>query len=180
MGTTYRFIADPAQPSEVVGWFRSLSTPPAEVSSEQGVTFYFKECGPLSHTPDGKLDSKSSPVASVILPRIRRGVLWTVGEVHFLPTPLRVAFPGLQKVSSAFSKWLGDFECVYPNESKDGALGYWLEGSVKNFDSPIYAFQSGFRALQSGRYFVAYRDTDHTLDNLSKVLRLRGVACIGA
>ena len=112
MGTTFRFIADPAEPSEVVGWFRSLSAPPTEVPTARGVALYFRECGPLKHDSSGAIDPMASPVATVFLPHIRRGSLWTVGEVHFLATPLRQQYPALHKVSSAFSKWLGGFECT--------------------------------------------------------------------
>ena len=110
MGITYRFISDPSELSEVVGWFRSLPVPPTEVSTERGVTLYFRESGPLEYDAKGAINPKASPVATIFLPRVRRGALWTVGEVHFLSTPLRQRFPALHKVSSAFSKWLAGFE----------------------------------------------------------------------
>jgi len=180
MGTTYRFISDPGEPSEVLGWFRSLPAPPNEVSSEHGVTLYFKDVGPLSFAPDGSFDPKGSPVATVLLPQVRRGVLWTVGEVQFLPTPIRTLFPELHKVSSTFSKWLRGFECIYSNEKSENLFAYHLEGTVKNFDSPIYAFQTGLRALQSGRYFVGGNDNSHMLETLCRALKLRGTVCAGA
>jgi hypothetical protein len=180
MGTTYRFVAAPSEPSEVLGWFRSLPSPPEEVPAKHGATLYFRESGPLNYGVDGRIDPKSSPVVTVFLPQIRRGSLWTVGEVHFLATPLRQQFPALYRVSSAFSKWLADLPCVYTNKRKENEFGYYLEGSVKNHDEPVYAFDSGLSALQSGRYFVGERDNDSVLNSLCKALRLRGVECAEA
>jgi hypothetical protein len=180
MGATYRFIADPSESSEVLGWFRSLPCPPEEVPTKHGATLYFKELGTLTYDVDGRIDSKSSPVVAVFLPQVRRGSLWTVGEVHFLATPLRQQFPDLHRISSAFSRWLATLPCVYTNKRQDNEFSYYLEGSVKNFDAPVYAFGSGLSALQSGRYFVGERDNDRVLDSLCRALRLRGVQCAEA
>jgi hypothetical protein len=180
MGTTYRFVAAPSEPSEVLGWFRSLPSPPEEVPAKHRATLYFREYGPLIYGADGRIDPKSSPVVTVFLPQIRRGSLWTVGEVHFLATPLRQQFPALHRVSSAFSKWLAELPCVYTNKRPEDEFGYYLEGSVKNHDAPVHAFDSGLSALQSGRYFVGERDNDYVLEKLCKALRLRGVDCVSA
>jgi hypothetical protein len=83
MGVTYRFIADPSEPSEVLSWFRDLKIAPELVEKEHGVLLYFRESGPLQMQSHGTVDFKRSPVVSVVLPRVQRGVLWTVGEVHF-------------------------------------------------------------------------------------------------
>lgn len=180
MGTTYRFIAAPSEPSEVLGWFRSLPSPPEEVTTDRGATLYFRECGPLIYDANGRIDPMVSPVATVFLPHVRRGVLWTVGEAHFLATPLRQHFPGLHKVSSAFSKWLLHLPCVYTNKNKENEFGYYLEGSIRHYDPPVHAFDSGLSALESGRYFVGDGDNDQVLDSLCKALRLRGVDCAEA
>ena len=180
MGTTYRFIASPSEASEVLKWFRALPSPPEEIPTEHGATLYFRECGPLTNGVNGCIDPKSSPVVTVFLPSIRRGCLWTVGEVHFLATPLRQKFPALHKVSSAFSKWLATFSCVYSNKRQENEYDYYLEGSITHYDPPVYAFDSGLNALQSGRYFVGDSDNDYVLDSLCKALQLRGVDCAGA
>lgn len=180
MGTTFRFIADPSEPSDVLGWFRSLPSPPEEVATEHGATLYFRESGPLTYGANGRIDQRSSPVATVFLPKVRRGSLWTVGEVHFLATPLRQQFPSLHRVSSAFSRWLANLPCVYSNKRQENEFGYYLEGSVRNYDPPVHAFDSGMIALRSGRYFIGDGDNDHVLDSLCKSLRLRGVDCAGA
>lgn len=180
MGSIHRFIADPSEPCEVLGWFRSLPSPPTEVPTERGFTLHFKQCGPLTYEANGRISQKASPVATLFLPRVRRGVLWTVGEAHFLATPLRSQFPDLHKISSAFSKWLVSFECVYSNKRKDNEFSYYLEGSVKNYDPPVYGFTSGLCALKSGRYFIGDDDNEYVLESICKMLRLRGVDCAGA
>jgi hypothetical protein len=177
MGTTFRFLEDPAAPSSVLTWFRNLEVPPREVKSERGFTLHFQEAGPVNHDADGQVDSKASPLAMVIQPRIRRGVLWTVGEVHFLATPLRERFPGVHKISAAFSKWLAAHECVYSNKRKSNPFSYYLEGSVQNYDPEVFAFESALSALDAGQYFVTEDDTEFRLDAICKMLRLRGVEC---
>lgn len=178
MGTTYRFIADPHESSEVLGWFRSLPHPPVEVQGPGCLWLHFVSDGPLSLGPEGVVDPKRSPVASLFLPRVRRGALWTVGEVHFLASPVRQRFPGLHKVSSAFDKWLSSHECVYSSKPDfQGEWNYYLEGSVKNYDPPVFALPSGLSALRAGQYFIADGDTAARLDTLCASLRLRGVQC---
>jgi hypothetical protein len=177
MSTTHRFIADPAAPSDVLDWFRSLNPGPLEVQGPRSVMFYFKEFGPLTRGPDDGIDGQKSPVVSVFLPRIRRGILWTVGEVHFHATPLRGLYPKLHKINAAFSKWLRGFPCVFARGGQDNEYSYYLEGSVRNYDPPIYAFESGLTAIRAERYFVSDDDTEGRLETLCKTLRLRGVAC---
>ena len=177
MGSTHRFIADPAEPSEVLEWFRALGQAPIEVPSERGAVLSFPAYGPPSYRADGSIDPLASPVVTVFHPRVRRGQLWTVGEVHFLATPLRQRFPELYRVNSAFGKWLARLECVYSNKRPENPYNYYLEGSVGNYDPPVFAFASGLNALRNGRYFVADDDTEGRLDTICKALRLRGVEC---
>jgi hypothetical protein len=91
---------------------------------------------------------------------------------------MRKLHPGLHKVSRRFGAWLQQFERVLVN----GRCGRpeWddhLEGTTKNYDPPIFALPSGRAALNSGQYFVAWNDTEPTLDKLCRQLRLRGVQC---
>ena len=132
---------------------------------------------PVQHSADGSIDAAASPLVNVWLPAVRRRLLWTVGEAHFLSTPLRKLYPGLHKVSSAFSKWLGGLPCIYPSTEDENNFNYYLEGSVRNFDAPVYAFESGMSALTRGQYFVAPDDTEYLLDKLCMTLRLRGIEC---
>jgi hypothetical protein len=176
VGTTYRFIEAPGHSSTVLDWFRSLPRPPAEHPSARGIVLHFQELGPLAQRQDGTLDPARSPVATLFLPRVRRGVLWTVGEVHFLATPLRRLFPELHRISARFKKWLATHECVYPGRTPQGSeWDYTLEGSIKNYEPPVFAFPSGLEALRSGQYFVAEDDNEFVLDKLCAALRLRGI-----
>jgi len=177
MGTTFRFLEDPAAPSSVLTWFRNLEVPPREVKSEKGFTLHFQEAGPVSYHAGGQVDPKASPIAMVVLPRVRRGALWTVGEVHFVAAPLRERFPAVHKISAALSKWLATHECVYSNKRKINPFSYHLEGSVQNYDPEVFAFDSALSALNAGQYFVTEDDTEFRLDALCKMLRLRGVEC---
>ena len=178
MGSTFRFIADPELPHPVVEWLRALSFPPEEVPTERGLVLHFRACGKLSYGPDGSIIADESPVATLFLPRIRRGVLWTVGELHFLSRRTPERFPDLAKVSAAFSRWLKRFPCIYSNKFPVKEFGYYLEGSVQNYDPPVYAFESGLDALRSGRYFVGDGDNELVLDQLCQILRLRGTDCV--
>jgi hypothetical protein len=180
MGTTYRFIEEPKQLSEVLEWFRALPQPPFEHTTIHGLVLYFREMGPLVNDAKGMVDSSKCPVVNLFLPQPKRSVLWTVGEVHFLATPLRQMFPDLHKISSKFSRWLSAHECIFTKTNANNPYDYYLEGSVRNFDRPIFAFDSGLKAVRGGRYFVAERDNDFVLDKVCSALSLRGVECAKA
>lgn len=175
MGTTYRFICDPRAPNPVLEWFRVLKDAPEDIEVEGGLWLYFRLFGALAKTADGSIDVKRSPLVSLFLPTVRREILWTVGEVHFLPTPLRATFPKLHATSASLKKWLEPFDCVFSNRAGHrNEWNHYLEGSVRNWDSPIYALPGGLEALRRGQYFVAVEDTDFVLDRVSSTLRLRG------
>ena len=133
--------------------------------------------GPLEHHDDGAIDPKTSPVVTIFEPRIRRAVLWTVGEVHFFSTPLRRLFPELHRLSSSFRQWLESQDLVFSNRGNSNPWNCFLEGSVQNHDSPGYALPGGVEALSNGQYFVAEGDTAFMLDKICKALRLRGISC---
>jgi hypothetical protein len=177
MGSTYRFIANPSLPQPVVDWLRTLPLPPEEVPTERGIVLYFRACGSLSYAADGTISAEESPVATLFLPRVERGVLWTVGELHFRTTRLRERFPDLAKIQVSFSKWIKSHTCVCTDKSKENEFDYFLEGSVRNYP-PVYAFPSGLDALRAGRYFVGESDNAQVLANLCSVLRLRGLNCV--
>jgi hypothetical protein len=177
MGTTYCFIEEPKSPSEVLGWFRALPQPPVEHAKVHGVLLYFREMGLPVYDEKGEVDFKKCPVVNLFLPRAKRGILWTVGELHFLATPLRRLFPELHKITSEFSRWLSSRDCIFTSTSASNAYDHYLEGSVRNFDCPIFAFDSGLAAIREGRYFIAEQDNDFVLDNVCRALNLRGVEC---
>lgn len=177
MGTTYRFIAEPTAPSPVLAWFRALHPPPREVPAARATVLYFEHLGTLAYRADGQIDAARSPVVTVLSPQVKRRALWTVGEVHFLATPLRGLFPELHCVGRDFARWLGTHDCVFSRKSGTNEFDYYLEGSIRNYDPPVYAFASALAALATGQYFVAQDDNDLRLDQLCQALRLRGVDC---
>lgn len=175
MGITNRFIEEPGVDS-VLAWFRALPERPEELPADCYTVLYFRSCGPLIHGEEGHIDPRRSPVVTLFAPRVRRGVLWTVGEAHFLPTQLRRSFPALHRTAADLAKWLSSFGAVF-RSGEACEFAYYLEGSVRNGDSPIYALPSGLEALKSGRYFVADGESDGCVDSLCRQLRLRGVEC---
>ena len=169
MGTTYRFLATVDEASIVLDWFRLLPEKPVESPRDGGSLFYFRDFGALG------TDSKASPLVNVFSPVRKRGVLTTIGEVHFLATPLSM-FPGLNKINKRFRKWLAGFPCVYshrPDFVHD--WDYYLEGSAKNWDPDIFALPGGIAALQKESYFVAECDSEGRLDLVCRALDLRDV-----
>ena len=176
--TIHRYLEAPAEPSRVLGWLRSTEGRIEEVSLEGAVAFHFKDLGELIVADDSSVDVHRSPVVTVFLPNVRRGILWTVGEVHFWATPLRQLYPRLHRLSRALGGWLQQNECVFARgHCRHPEWEYHLEGSVRNYDPPVFALPSGLDALNSDRYFVDHRDNDYVLDKLCKALRLRGVQC---
>jgi hypothetical protein len=154
--------------SAVLDWFRSLPGQMVEVTYDAGSLFHFREFGPLDPDP------KKSPVANVFLPVRKRGALTTIGEVHFLATPLS-AFPGLNEISKRFREWLSQYPCVYSHRPDFvHERDYFLEGGAKNWDTDIFALPSGLAALQRGSYFVAADDNDARSDVVCRALQLRG------
>ncbi len=175
MGVTIRFLEEPGANS-VLAWFRALPEPPDEIPTERSTVLYFRGVGPLVYDEGGGIDSSLSPIATLFSPRVRRGTLWTVGEAHFLPAQLRRRFPSMHRTAADLAKWLSSFEVVFrPGEPSEYA--YYLEGSVRNNDTPIYAFPSGVDALSGGRYFIAEGESEGRVDSLCRQLRLRGVGC---
>ena len=176
--TIHRYIEAPNEPSPVLAWLRAASGQAEEIPVPRGLAFHFRQFGELVATGDNSVDVHRSPVVTVFVPHVRRGILWTVGEVHVWATPLRQLFPGLHRLSRAFARWLQQFACVFANgHARRREWEYHLEGSVRNSDPAIFALPSGLEALNSGRYFVDRRDTDRVLDTLCKTLTLRGSPC---
>ena len=172
MSNTYRFLSDIDEANIIIEWFRDLSEPPVENRHETGILLHFKKLGPILD------DTKSSPLINVFMPSKKRGALTTIGEVHFLTSPIK-KFPQLAEVSRNFKKWLKKYNLVFSHKlDHDVQYHYYLEGSIKNWDSDVYALPHGFNSLSKGNYFVSHYDNDHILENLCKQLRLRGVDCI--
>ncbi|GAA5172954.1 hypothetical protein [Viridibacterium curvum] len=178
MSTIYRFIEDPAATSSVRQWFKALPVPPEETETDRAIVLYFRAFGQLAYTAAGAIDPKASPVVMLYLPRELRGALWSVGEVHFLPSALKASFPELHKINTAFAKWLRQFETVFSNKPGGPSdWNYYLEGSVKNYDPPVFGLPSGYHAIQNGQYFISDGESDAVVDRVCSSLRLRGVDC---
>ena len=178
MGTTFRYLEKPGERSIVQHWLRAAPAEVREVEKPDGALFYFRDCGPLVMLDDGRIDTARSPLVSTFTPQVRRGVLWTAGEVHFPTTALQRAAPRLHKVSQELKRWFRKHEVVFDQgKCPRPEWAYLLEGSLQNYDGPIYALPTGLEALEAGRYFVAQDDGDSRLDKLCKSLRLRGIDC---
>lgn len=169
MGTTFRYLSTVEEGSEVLDWFRARLDEKIESVRANGSLFYFRNFGPLLP------DATKTPLVSVFIPERRRGVLTTIGEVHFLATP-QSAFPELAKINRQFRKWLSQHTCVHSHRKNfERQWDHLLEGSSRNWDSEIYALPGGMKALQNGSYFVSLNDNDSVLDRICHVLWLRGV-----
>lgn len=179
MGATHRFLAVGDESAAVFGWFRDQPDPPQVVEQTGGATLYFRSLGPLAYQADnGTIDVRRSPVVSIFRPSVKRGVFWTVGEVHFLSTPLRTRFPALHSLNRRFVAWLGGFDRVFDgNGSHAGEWDYHLEGGIRNQSSPVFALPQAMRSLREGRYFVDANDGEIVLEKVCRLLRLRGVEC---
>ena len=184
MGTTHRFLGVDDDADLLLNWFRNLPERPEETPTDSGsIVLYFRSVGPLVYTTSeperGAIDEKRSPIVTLFLPRRKRGVLWTAGEVHFLPTPLRKVSPELDSISRRLGQWLAQFDRVFSLKPPVHEWDYFLEGGIPSRDQPVFALPNAMAALRAGTYFVEHDTTDSVLDKLCKALRLRGVACDG-
>jgi len=176
MGSTQRFLALGDDLPRVYAWFAELPESPTVVQGARWQFLHFPSLGRLQHVNDTEqVDPKRSPVASLLPPEKLRGILWTAGELHFLPTPLRELFPKLDAISRRFAKWLRGFECVYEGPVASGEWDHFLEGGLRNSDPPIYALPDAMKALRGGQYFVPHGLHGDPLDRLCRTLELRGV-----
>ena len=178
MATTFRFLASPEEGQTVLDWFARLPEPPHVHPRPDGAALFFRQFGPLALTATNEADPKRSPVVLLVLPQVRHGILWTAGEVQFLPERMRSSFPGLQKVLTSFRDWLRSFPVVFrlPRlpETSGGSWDYYLEGGLRNVSDEIFALPTGMAALERGQYFV-WQGGGGAYETLLKQLRLRGV-----
>jgi hypothetical protein len=171
-----RFIEAPEEPCSALQWLRDQDLALNEHVFNWGAALYFSSLGQLHHNSDGSIDSERSPVVTVHVPRVRRGILWTVGELRFGPVPLS-RFPELERLRRRFLRWFEKSPLIYDHHpAGEHEFDYYLEGSAKNW-GPIRAFPSGLAALRNGRYFVSQLETSGSLEKLCRTLALRGVIC---
>lgn len=168
------FIEDPSGPCAALEWFRHQTLVPQEETFHWGSVLLYPSVGELKFASDGSVDAERSPVITVHVPKIRRGILWTVGEVRFCSMPLD-QFPKLKALRRSFLRWIDQHPLIYdhhPNGPHE--FDYYLEGSAKNRGA-IRALPSGMSALRAERYFVSR--LDGSLDKVCKTLALRGIQC---
>lgn len=169
-----RFVEAPDTPSSALQWFRDQHLTPVEHMFDWGAALYFSDLGQLQYKSDGSIDSERSPVVIVDIPRVRRGILWTVGEVRFCPVPLS-RFPELERLRRSFLRWFQKHPLIYDNHpGGEHRFDYYLEGTARNF-GPIRAFPSGLAALENEQYFISR--LDERPETVCRTLALRGVIC---
>ena len=156
---------------------RSQPETAEEHTNDDRVLLFYRQFGSLAQTSDGSADATMSPLVSIFFPKVRRGALWTVGEVHFL-YKIKAGFSDLERLRRRFEKWLQSYPIAWDrrHDGREG-YGYYLEGGIKNLAEKIFALPSGNVALEAGQYFVAEGAGDYVLDVLCKALHLRGVSC---
>jgi hypothetical protein len=175
--TIQRYICDPGVPDPVAEWFRALPDAPEETEGQGVRWLHFRSLGPLARVSDDSFDLERSPIVGLVMPTVRREILWTIGKVVFVPRPLRKQYPRLHAISVSLRKWLATFDCVLSNQPGfRNEWDYYFEGTAKS-GAPIYALSGGLDALRRGQYFVSAEDNDFVLDGLCSSLRLRGVQC---
>jgi hypothetical protein len=172
MGTTIRYIQNPEETAFVIEWFSSIKEEIEIQKNGNYIIIYFKKLGEII-LENGKINSQLSPVVSVFIPRIVNKAIWTVGEVHFLTKDLSTKFPKLNKIQNDFKKWIKQNECIFDGKNQS-EYSYYLEGSLQNFNIPIYAFSSGMTAIKSDQYFVNEDISKTNIEDINKKLKLRG------
>jgi hypothetical protein len=175
MSSTVRYLAVDGEDAIVLDWFGRHDPAPRQVRTERNHVLYFRDLGPLAYDAKGEIDARASPVITLFPARQRRSILWTAGEVCFLATPLRERFPGLHRIRRQFVTWLSQFELVH--DRPPGVWDDYLQGTIKHYDSRVYALPGASTALRRGTYFVGDDDNEVVLDRLCRALALRGVQC---
>jgi hypothetical protein len=206
MAAVIRFLAIDGEHQQVLDWFRQQPLRGRENTTiaDEVVLWYESEgprvpVAPITVSDDASpheqkraffvrlqlehaagqpiLDRESTPLVWIKLPRKLRGVLWTNGEVTFTATPLRTRFPRLAGLHRSFVRWLREFELVFGARARHSDFDYYLEGSIRNYDSEVRALPRAAAALRDGHYFVDTGIADTRVDVLCRQLRLRGVNC---
>ncbi len=174
MGSTYRYIASEEENQDVIDWFSKHG--PKILKSVGPLHIWFPSIGELVRSKNGDINQKESPIVSIYPVTSIRGALLSVGEVHFLTTQIKKKFPELDAINRKFRSWLKKNELVFSSKPGfDGLYNYYLEGSIKNHDTDIYAFPKGISLLKSEQYFVADSESPGRLDAICKSLVLRGI-----
>ncbi|HXE53372.1 MAG TPA: hypothetical protein VN541_10170 [Tepidisphaeraceae bacterium] len=180
MATNHRFLATDADLALVLDWFKNAGSKATYVDRPDAVILHFHNLGPLTSSAEGGIDQARSPLVWIVKPKLVRSCLWTAGEVTFTGTPLATSFPELQKLNRRLSRWFHAFPSIYDDrQAGESKWSYFLEGSIKNWDGPLFALPAAYNALRKGQYFIDHRDNGEFVDRISRQLRLRGVTVDG-
>ena len=171
---TYRYIESPNAKSEVLVWFENNQDTKV-IAIEKCTYITYKDY--VIDKSIKNYNKKDLPLIAVYSPRVIKKRIWTVGEIHILPTKIRNKYPELTKIEIEFKKWLISHECVFSNTKggKVNEYNYYFEGSVINWDSKIYAMESGKEALLNEQYFVDDDISIGKLEDIYRILKLRGI-----
>lgn len=207
MAAEIRFLAIDGEHQEVLGWFRQQPLRGREnVTVANRVVLWYESEGPLAYWPmkmavsegaspqekkkalmvqwqqeqapgQSVLDPENTPLVSIEVPHKLRGVFWTAGEVTFTGTPIRTRFPRLASLHRSFVRWLRQYELVYDPHVRRSEFDYYLEGTIRNYDSEVRALPKAMAALREGQYFINAGSGGDRLDLLCRQLKLRGIDC---
>jgi hypothetical protein len=179
MTERYYYLALEEDQRLVTDWFAALAHAVTVDENADRVLYYFRD---MAKEPPASsvLNQSRMPLVFLTKPQKRLGTLWTDAQVLFTPTPFRSQFPHLFKVHKAFGSWLRQFPLVFAQKS--GSISdwnYYLEGSIRNYASELYALPNAMKALGKGQYFVHHRDRLTADSQLARTLRLRGYGVEG-
>jgi len=175
MAVRYTYLATDEDHRLVADWFTALPDEVTVSDRPDRLLFYFRAMATQPLPLDGSVEQDKTPFVFVEKPLKKRGTLWTDAEVYFPATPLRPQFPGLQKISQSFAKWLRQYDLVFSQQdAAKSEWKYYLEAGIQNLDEELYALPCAFAALKAGQYFVRRDASEGALDVLAKSLRLRG------
>jgi hypothetical protein len=96
----------------VLQWFWDQDLAPDVHTFDWGAALHYSSLGQLHFKSNGRIDSERSPVITVEVPRICRGILSTVGEVRFCPVPLS-QFSELERLRRSFLRWFQKHPLIY-------------------------------------------------------------------
>ncbi len=183
MALVFRYLSCDSDADSVPAWLEARGGTRQPCGVEHTIALYFPALGPVAFcaSQDGHLpqvDPSVTPVVTVAAPRLVRGVIWTAGEVAFLPTPLRGNCPGLHRLSKQFHAWLSENPRAHSDPtSNEPVFPYFLRGELLNFEPPIFVFPSAMAALRNRTFFVSSHVGATYIDTLCRELRHQGIVC---
>ncbi len=183
MPLRFRFLSCDSDADSVPSWLEARGGTRQPSDLKNTIALSFPAFGPVVFLPSAvsgppQVDTSVTPIVTVAAPRLVRSVIWTAGEVAFLPTPLRRNCPGLHRLSKQFLAWLSEYPRAHSHPGPDEPVyPYFLRGELLNFDSPIFVFPSAMAALRSRTFFVSSHVGAAYINTLCRELQHQGVLC---